>query len=186
MGPEPTFNASERLGRRYRWNSIALVVFSIYALALSIIPKYFHINQSADSDIVGFSAIFSSVFVVALSVYSAFSEDVVRGKYLHDNAKAVTNIYHEYKLSIDEFESKEGPKPETAKFEEMYKSAMNACPYNHDQIDYESIRSELEKMNWFHRELIQIRVNLSLYLWPTVAILGPPILMIVGFRFFVH
>lgn len=179
------FNASERLSKRYRWHSISLVVFSIYALSLSILPKYISFGQAETNDIIGFATVVSSVFVVALSVYSAFSEDVVRGKYLHDNAKQVSNIYHEYKLQIDECETKGGKPPETMGFEQKYRIIMDACPYNHDQVDYQSIRSELEKLNWFEKSVIWVSVNASLYFWPIIAIAGPPAVMLVGMYYYV-
>lgn len=177
------FNASERLSNRYRWQSMALVVFSIYVLGLSILPKYMPVPIDAKYDVIGFATAFSSVFVVALSAYSAFSEDVVRAKYLHDNAKQVTNIYHQYKLQIDEFESKGGTIPQTSHFEEEYRRIMDSCPYNHDHIDYQSIRSEIEKLNIIEKFWIKTRILLSIYFWPTAAFLGPPVLVFAGFRF---
>ena len=178
------FNASERLSNRYRWQSMALVVFSIYVLGLSILPKYMPVPIDAKYDVIGFATAFSSVFVVALSAYSAFSEDVVRAKYLHDNAKQVTNIYHQYKLQIDEFESKGGPSPQTLHFEAEYRKIMDSCPYNHDHIDYQSIRSEIEKVRGIEKFLINFRIFLSLYFWPTIAFIGPPVLVAVGYKFF--
>lgn len=139
------FNAAERLAKRFRWQSVALVVFSIYVIALSIIPNYFTGITASGRSIVGFASVVSSVFVVALSVYSAFSEDVIRAKYLHDNEKRVTNLYHKYKLAVDNFENKNGGKIDSGKFEREYASIMDSCPYNHDQIDYHSIRPEIEK-----------------------------------------
>lgn len=175
------FNAAERLGKRYRWHSIALVVFSIYVLALSLIPRYFPIQGPPKPDIIGFAAIVSSVFVTALSVYAAFSEDVVRGKYLHDNAKSVTNLYHEYKVTVDQYENKGGAAPDTLAFEARYNATMDSCPYNHDQIDYQSIRSELEKLKLHHKFFIELKVLLNIYLWPVIAITGPIILLTIGF-----
>lgn len=177
------FNASERLNNRYRWQSMALVVFSIYVLGLSILPKYMPVPIDIKYDVIGFATAFSSVFVVALSAYSAFSEDVVRAKYLHDNAKQVTNIYQEYKLTVDEYEGKGGDKTDTQSFERRYRLVMDSCPYNHDQIDYHSIRSVFEKVHPIEKITIVIRNFLGIYFWPILAFVGPPILVIFGFHF---
>ena len=179
------FHAAERLNRRYRWHSISLVIFSIYVLGLSILPKYFSVPDTGSNDIIGYATAISSVFVVALSVYSAFSEDVVRSKYLHDNAKRVTNIFIDYKLQIDEFETKGGKAPDSAEFEKQYRVAMDACPYNHDRIDYQSIRSEIEKLSRREVFLIFIESNVGMYFWPIVAIAGPPVAMIIGIYYYV-
>lgn len=177
------FNAAERLGHRYKWHSMALVVFSIYVLALSIVPKYL-VLQIQTVEIINFVSVVSSVFTLVLSVYSAFSEDVVRGKYLHDNAKQVTNLYHKYKIAIDDFESKDGDQPNNMLYEEKYNAIMDACPYNHDQIDYQSIRSELEKLSPWEKFNIGFQAALGLYFWPVLAIAVPPVLIGLGIFFF--
>ncbi|WP_332641037.1 SLATT domain-containing protein [Brevundimonas sp.] len=174
------FNAAERLATRFRWQSVALVVFSIYVIALSIIPNYFGGISETEKSIIGFASVVSSVFVVALSVYSAFSEDVIRAKYLHDNAKRVTNLYHQYKLSVDQFENKKGKSVDTERFERKYASIMDSCPYNHDQIDYHSIRSEIEKLGALKKAMIQTRLLISTYFWPVAAIIGPPLVIAIG------
>lgn len=177
------FNAAERLSKRYRWQSTALVVFSIYVIALSIIPNYFKGISETGLSLIGFASVVSSVFVVALSVYSAFSEDVVRAKYLHDNAKRVTNLYHRYKLSIDSFENKKGKGVDSEWYERKYASIMDACPYNHDQIDYQSIRSEIEKLKGSKKLLISLQLVMSSYFWPVAAIIGPPLVIGIGLVF---
>jgi hypothetical protein len=177
------FNASERLARRYKWNSLALIVFSIYSLALSILPKYFSISPTASPDIIGFAAVISSVFVVALSVYSAFSEDIVRSKYSHDNAKLVTSIYHEYKIMIDNFETKGGSKPDDLDFQRRYQSVIDSCQYNHDQIDFQSVRTELETLTPIQKTWIWWQINSSIYFWPVLAIVGPLLLILIALRF---
>jgi len=176
------FNASERLDRRYKWNSLALVIFSIYALALGFIPKYFPAAVTSSTDIIGFSSVVSSVFVVALSVYSAFSEDIIRSKYLHDNAKMVTSVYHEYKLIIDNHEGKGGDKPDDLKFQSRYQTIIDGCQYNHDQIDFQSIRGDLEKLNKSQKTWIWIQINFSIYFWPALAIIGPLVLLLIAFQ----
>lgn len=174
------FNAAERLATRFRWQSVALVVFSIYVIALSIIPNYFTDISQTEKNIIGFASVVSSVFVVALSVYSAFSEDVIRAKYLHDNAKRVTSLYHRYKLTIDHFENKKGKPVDSERFERKYASIMDSCPYNHDQIDYHSIRSEIEKLSAVEKFWIQVRLAVSTYFWPVAAIVGPPLVIVAG------
>lgn len=180
------FNAAERLANRFRWQSVALVVFSIYVIALSIIPNYFKDINETGLAIIGFASVVSSVFVVALSVYSAFSEDVIRAKYLHDNAKRVTNLYHRYKLAVDQFENKRGKAVDTDRYERKYASIMDACPYNHDQIDYHSIRSEIEKLKSSQKFWIQSRLIISTYFWPVAAIIGPPLVIAIGLLSFPH
>jgi hypothetical protein len=174
------FNASERLATRYRWQSISLVVFSIYVIALSIIPQYVRGLSDGAVSAIGLASVVSSVFVVALSVYSAFSEDVVRGKYLHDNAKQVTRLYNEYKVKIDDFENRKGESPDHANFESRYSDIMDSCPYNHDQIDYQAIRAQIEKLSGWENFSIKARTSVSTYFWPCAAIAGPPLLVAIG------
>jgi hypothetical protein len=178
------FNAAERLGRRYRWHSLSLVIFSIYVIALSVTPQFFpNISENAKS-ISGFVSIVSSVFVVALSVYSAFSEDVVRGKYLHDNAKRVTNLYHQYKIEALAHEAGTNTQIDTPRFEREYATIMDACPYNHDSVDYRSAMIEIEgtggsRKFWIHTEQL-----FDTYFWPALAILLPPLALTLGLVLF--
>lgn len=177
------FNAAERLARRYRWHSIALVVFSIYVIALSIAPTFFLDLNPNTRSIIGFVSVVSSVFVVALSVYSAFSEDVVRGKYLHDNAKQVTNLYQKYKTEII-FREKNNKKPvDSTRYERDYAAIMDSCPYNHDGIDFQYARIDIEKLHQHDARLIKTRLVVDTYFWPVLAIALPPIAILLGLSF---
>ena len=93
------------------------------------------------------------------------------------------SIHNRYKLSVDQFENKKGKSVETERFERKYASIMDACPYNHDQIDYQSIRSEIEKLRALEKLLIQARLSISTYFWPVAAIVGPPLVIAAGLIF---
>lgn len=174
------FNAAERLGRRYRWHSLSLVVLSVYVIALSIAPQFFDIGSDQRSSVLSFVAIVSSVFVVALSVYSAFSEDVVRGKYLHDNAKRVTNLYHRYKIAALESEKSKSYQLETAEFEREYANIMDSCPYNHDTLDFRSAMNEINGVRGFGWFSTKFSSFLDTYMWPFLAIFIPPLALYFG------
>lgn len=178
------FNAAERLAKRYRWHSIALVVFSIYVIALSIAPNFFPNMRDDVRNVTGFVSIVSSVFVVALSVYSAFSEDVVRGKYLHDNAKRVTNLYQQYKIMAYEHVNNNGPAPSNSEFESKYAAIMDSCPYNHDGIDFQNAMIGIEKIHPSDAKRIKFKLAFDMYFWPILAILLPPIAIGFGLLFF--
>lgn len=178
------FNAAERLGRRYRWHSLSLVIFSIYVIALSVAPQFFSEMSSSARNISAFVSVVSSVFVVALSVYSAFSEDVVRGKYLHDNAKRVTNLYHQYKIEAIEHESGARKELDTKRFERDYATIMDSCPYNHDSIDFRSAMAEIEGWKGSKKFWLGVRVVLDTYFWPALAIALPPLAIVVGLLVF--
>ncbi|MEN5230405.1 SLATT domain-containing protein [Brevundimonas naejangsanensis] len=173
------FTASERLGKKYRWHSIALVVFSIYAIALTIAPNFFtNIDESIKS-ILSYASVVSSVFVVALSMYLAFSEDIVRGKYLHDNAKQVTNLYQELKTRSILQKTKPKVKINIVDYESRYARIMDSCPYNHDILDYEFSMMTNEGADSCKSFGIKFRMSMDKYAWPLVAIIAPPIVLMI-------
>ena len=178
------FNAAERLSRRYRWHSLSLVIFSIYVIALSILPQFFPGISDTTRSVIGFVSIVSSVFVVALSVYSAFSEDVVRGKYLHDNAKRVTNLYQQYKIEALAHEEGKSRKIDTSRFEREYATIMDSCPYNHDGIDFKSAMIQIENTKGGKRFWAQAEQLFDTYFWPVLAIILPPLALTVGMLMF--
>ena len=178
------FNAAERLAKRYRWHSLSLVVFSIYVIALSVTPAFFPDLSLSVRNVTGFVSIVSSVFVVALSVYSAFSEDVVRGKYLHDNAKKVTNLYHQYKIDVLNHENDSTHQLDTPRYEREYATIMDACPYNHDGIDYKSAMIQIDGVKGRRKILMSLALASDMYFWPTLAITLPPLAVAVGILMF--
>lgn len=178
------FNAAERLSRRYRWHSLSLVIFSIYVIALSILPQFFPGIPETTQSLIGFVSIVSSVFVVALSVYSAFSEDVVRGKYLHDNAKRVTNLYQQYKIEATAHDEGRNRKIETSKFEREYATIMDSCPYNHDAIDFKCAMIQIDDIKGGKKFWTQVEQIFDTYFWPILAIILPPLALTAGMLFY--
>jgi len=177
------FKASERLSRRYKWHSLALVVFSIYVIALTILPNFFRDLSSYTLQIVSYVSAVSSVFVVALSMYLAFSEDVVRAKHLHDNAKKVTNLYNRYRTEIYNYaNSNTNEKIDNIKYEQMYSEIMDTCPYNHDPIDFNYAMLSLEKISIIRGASTRVSEFLSVYLWPMAAFTLPPVAIFAGLK----
>lgn len=180
------FNAHERLSNKYKCHSLALAILSIYTIALTIFNKFIPSNNQQLVNYLAFISSVFSVFIVALSVYLAFSEDAIRGKYLHDNAKKISNLYHRLKtLAVSQISN---PRKiiKIMEFEQEYKEIMDSCPYNHNTIDYEisliRIRTEkeiikLSKKEKFKDILVEICNLCSQYFWIIASITIPLILI---------
>lgn len=179
------FNAAERLANRYRWHSTSLVVFSIYTIALTIFDKFVPTSNQQLSYYLSFISVVSSVFVVALSMYLAFSEDIVRGKYLHDNAKLVKNLYQELKTkAVLELNSNNEQELNIIEYQQRYQTIMDSCPYNHNTIDHKLslISEESEKTGVskkIHETKIRFEYLSNQYFWAFAAITGPALLILI-------
>lgn len=62
---------------------------------------------------------------------------------------------------------------------------MDACPYNHDGIDFQFARIDLENMHPHDAKWIRFKLAIDTYFWPVLAIAAPPLAIAVGFFFFV-
>lgn len=172
------FNAADRLRRRHWWKTIALGVMSIYILALSVLPKFLTTDQaSAEFDFVGFTPVVASVLVLVLSIMTAFDEDVVRSKYLYDNAKALSNLYHHYKLFAESAPTAEELNEFGDRMRKRYDKAMGRCPYNHDDLDFKKTLLDIARDSKMPRAMLAIRCGIGelfdIYFWPVVAMLFP-------------
>jgi hypothetical protein len=168
------FNAASRLKRRVWWKNAALALLSAYVLALSILPKFLaEPTQQPNFDLLGFAPIVASALILVFSLLVAFDEDQVRQRYLYDNGKRLSDLYHRYKLAINEGKA---DSDFTALTRRQYEKAMNRCPYNHDDLDYDkAILHDLGgKARFTEKVSLAVRQFIDVYLWPLIAVAVPP------------
>lgn len=177
------FNASDRLRRRQWWKNAALSIMSAYLVGLSIAPKYLA-NQIVPTgfDYLGFVPVLASILLLAMSVMSAFDEDGIRSRYLHDNAKHLSDLYHDFKTDAVDHEAGLAPRPDPTDYQKRYKSIMALCPYNHDPIDYERTVIDIKKDEGaptLRSEIVfAVKSWIDAYLWPLLVIVSIPVLFL--------
>lgn len=154
-----------------------------YVLAFSLLPNFMAIESSgAGFDFLGFASLSASLLVLVLGVVSGFDSDAVRSRYLHDNAKELSELYHEYKTASRYERTSEEKEEFENSIRVRYNSIMARCPFNHDEIDYDKTvldikRDESKIEIWQHLGFI-FNSLVNVYLWPFVALAVPILLLI--------
>ncbi len=172
------FNAAGRLKHRVWWKNTALALLSAYVLALSILPKFLAVpTRPPEFDLLGFAPIVASALILVFSVLVAFDDDPVRQRYLYDNGKRLSDLYHRYKLAIVEGTVNADFTSATRR---QYEKAMNRCPYNHDDLDYDkAMLHDLGSRAHFGGKVsLAVRHFADVYLWPLIAVAVPPAFVI--------
>lgn len=180
------FHAADRLRQRGYWKGIALSFLSAYVLVLSVVPKYLEgVGSGAHRDYIGLIALSASIVLLVFSVISIFDEDKLRSSYMHDNAKAITALYHSYKLAIDTAAKNGQSPPSGDTVNEQYQAIMDKCPFNHDSIDWLKTSIDIGKEEEEDTNGMKAKLRLWMFydigLWPALSILIPIILSAVFF-----
>lgn len=128
------FQASLRLARRQTFSNYIISLFSLYVIALSLIPNIFTLNQQ-QSQILLSSSIILSVFIIFTSLIDGSRNFYHQGDLLHQCARKISNIHYEIG-KIDTLRDSTGARIELDKLQKRYQSALNDCPINHENIDY--------------------------------------------------
>jgi len=172
------FYAADRLRARGWWKGIALSILSAYVLILSVIPKFIEGGtESAHRDYIGLIALTASIIILVFSIISIFDDDKLRFNYMHDNAREIASLYHEYKLQIDAATRDGHPMPSSGEINIRYQAALDKCPFNHDAIDWLKTTIEIQseegkKVGWkkFH---LALWFFYDVYFWPLLSITLP-------------
>lgn len=175
------FHASDRLRQRGYWKGIALSFLSAYVLVLSVVPKYLEgVGSIAHRDYIGLIALSASIVLLVFSIISIFDEDKLRSSYMHDNAKAITALYHSYKLAIDTAAKGGNNAPSSDAINEQYQAIMEKCPFNHDSIDWLKTTIDIEKEEGKETKGLKAKLRWWMFydigLWPALSIVVPIIL----------
>ena len=128
------FQANLRLAKRQRFSSYMVSILSLYVIALSLIPNIISIEEQQNQILLACSIILS-VFVIFTSLIDGAQNFYHQGELLHQCARKVATVYHELK-NIDPDFNPEKAKEELSKLQEKYRSALDDCPINHDNIDF--------------------------------------------------
>ncbi|WKL56684.1 SLATT domain-containing protein [Asticcacaulis sp. ZE23SCel15] len=181
------FHAADRLRARGWWKGIALSILSAYVLVLSVIPKFIEIgSEGAHRDYIGLVTLAASIIILVFAVIALFDEDKLRYNYMHDNAKAIASLYHEYKLQIDAAVKEGRPQPESATVNERYQALLEQCQFNHDAIDWLKtsidIGEEEGKSVWWMKFRLVAWTAYDVYFWPCLAMVFPLILACLLFK----
>lgn len=175
------FHAADRLRQRGYWKGIALSFLSAYVLVLSVVPKYLEdVGSSAHRDYIGLIALSASIILLIFSIMSIFDEDKLRSSYMHDNAKAITALYHSYKLAIDTAAKGGHSAPSSDTVNEQYQEIMEKCPFNHDSIDWLKTTIDIDGEEGKETKGMKRKLRWWMFydigLWPTLSI-GVPIIL---------
>jgi hypothetical protein len=141
------FQANLRLARRQKMSSYMIALLSLYVIALSLLPNILELNAQ-QSQILLACSIVLSVFVIFTSLIDGAQNFYHQGELLHQCARKVASVYHELK-NLDPANDVEGTKQKLEKLQTDYRSALDECPINHENIDF--IREQAYKPHLFEQ-----------------------------------
>lgn len=167
------FQANLRLERRNKSSYLVIALLSLFVIILSLIPNIYKLTPAATQALLALS-ILNSVFVIITTFLEASGNFVHRGEQLHRSARKIATVFNKLMLlTPDEREEK-------AKIQALqgeYQSALDDCPFNHENMDYDLIKAT--KPSLFKGRIYQgrgdivainwrlFRYRFSEYLWVT-------------------
>lgn len=173
------FQANLRLERRNKSSYLIIALLSLFVIVLSLVPNIYNLTQAGTQALLALSIV-NSVFVIITTFLEASGNFVHRGEQLHKSARKVATVFNKLMLLSPE-EKKE--KEKILELQKEYQNALDDCPFNHDNMDYDLIkatkpslfadriyqgRGELAVKRW---RLLRYRISEYLWLFPHAAVL---------------
>lgn len=125
------FNAHSRLEQKHKVSIFTLSLISLFVVAISLYAlTYNMILPLGVKSAITFASIISSIFIIIVGLLESQNNYQVRAMQLHKCAMEITDLHQ--KLQIDSSLNRD----ELQDYANKYQSALQACPYNHDDIDY--------------------------------------------------
>ena len=131
------FQANLRLERRNKSSYLVIALLSLFVIILSLVPNIYELTQAGTQALLALSIV-NSVFVIITTFLEASGNFVHRGEQLHRSARKVAAVFNKLMLlSPDERQEKNT----IADLQKEYQDALDDCPFNHDNMDYNLIKA---------------------------------------------
>lgn len=131
------FQANLRLERRNKSSYLVIALLSLFVIILSLVPNIYNLTQAGTQALLALSIV-NSVFVIITTFLEASGSFVHRGEQLHKSARKVATVFNKLMLLSAE-EKKDQNK--ISQLQKDYQEALDECPFNHDNMDYELIKA---------------------------------------------
>lgn len=130
------FQANLRLEVRQKLSHFMISILSLFVILISLIPNIFDLSEKESQALLALTII-NSVFVIITTFLDASGNFVHKGEYLHRSARRIAPVFSKL-ISLKPTERTD---PETIhKLQKKYQDALDDCPFNHDNLDYNLIK----------------------------------------------
>lgn len=131
------FQANLRLERRNKLSYLVIALLSLFVIILSLVPNIYRLTQAGAQALLALSII-NSVFIIITTFLEASGNFVHRGEQLHRSARKIATVYNKLVLLSPE---EHGDRLKLQALQQEYQIALDDCPFNHENIDYELIKA---------------------------------------------
>ncbi len=131
------FQANLRLERRNKASYLVIAILSLFVIILSLVPNIYQLSPAGTQALLALSII-NSVFIIITTFLEASGNFVHRGEQLHRSARKVAAVFNRLML-LSPDERRDQARIQTLQSE--YQSALDDCPFNHDNVDYDLIKA---------------------------------------------
>ncbi len=174
------FAAQKRLNSRHVWSTWATAVLSVYIIAASVFAQF--LPQSALSQsVLNAGLIVASVLVLVLSIIEGGRGYQLRAERLHRCAVDLGKLESRL-VVLQSIPPGTLRNSQIARLVRRYVEAIEACPDNHETLDYDSFRAQHPEdfaMSWGSRSRIWFVRQLHTVGPYALAIAAPPTLVYV-------
>lgn len=126
------FQANLRLERRQKASYFTISVLSLFVIGLSLLPNIFSYSDAGKQTLLALTVV-NSVFVIITTFLEASGNFVHKGEQLHRSARKIATVFNKLMLLT---EQERGDQCKIKSLQEEYQSALDDCPFNHDNLDY--------------------------------------------------
>ncbi len=155
------FNAHKRLKGKHDWSIAAIAFLSTYVIIITLINYVPALSLSSDQqDVVAFSAITLSLFILVLSLLEASKNYQVKAEKFHDCGKEMSTLYNELRFVMTSKGASVDVEKKLKEISDQYDDILARCSENHERIDYDLFLTQHPKdfpMNYFVRGKIHIK-----------------------------
>jgi uncharacterized membrane protein len=131
------FQSNLRLERRNKSSYFVIALLSLFVIVLSLVPNIYKLTPAGSQALLALSII-NSVFVIITTFLEASGNFVHRGEQLHRSARKIATVFNKLMLLNPE-EKMDKNKIQNLQIE--YQTALDDCPFNHDNIDYDRVKA---------------------------------------------
>ena len=131
------FQANLRLERRQKASYFVISILSLFVIVLSLIPNVFSLNSHEQQALLSLTIV-NSVFVIITTFLEASGNFVHKGEQLHQSARKIASVFHKLMLLNDD---QKFDQERIGNLQEEYQAALDDCPFNHDSLDYDLIKT---------------------------------------------
>lgn len=136
------FQSNLRLERRQKASYFAISMLSLFVIVLSLLPNIFVLSQSGTQALLALTIV-NSVFVIITTFLEASGNFVHKGEQLHRSARKVATVFNKMMLLTA---TERADQSKIRELQEEYQAALDDCPFNHDNIDYDLIKTTKPKL----------------------------------------